>query len=156
MTTYFSSNGGVTTSQSAGLSFNNDYSTEGQVNTGDTADWAQQAVFGWEKSGETLTLTQTELNVMAALGWNPQMSEDFFTAAGGNWQGPTGWSSNFNDGAQPIEPQDAFIGNAFTGAGADVTSLNWITVNSIGTNAASTLFITDSSFTATNSRMQNG
>jgi hypothetical protein len=67
--TYFSSDG-VNLSSSAGLSFNNQFSGNKQVNTGDTCDWAQQAVFGATNTGETLALTQTELDVMAALGWN--------------------------------------------------------------------------------------
>jgi hypothetical protein len=61
VTTYFSSNGGVTTSASAGLSFHNEYNGFGYIGGGDVADWDQQAVFG--TSGGTPALTQTEINV---------------------------------------------------------------------------------------------
>ncbi len=152
-TTFFSSNGGNSIDQS--LSFNNEYnSNKQQTNTGDVADFTQQAVFGFDVQGETITLTQTELNMMAALGWKSQMSEDFFTASSGNWQTPTDWSSNVVDGAQPIEPQDAFIG--LNGSAANATSLDDLIVNSIGTNAASSLTIDGASrFTATNGTTLN-
>ena len=54
-TTYFSSDGGGTTLSNQNepdkgaptLSFNNQYNSSGtQVNTGDTADWTQEKVFG--------------------------------------------------------------------------------------------------------------
>ena len=155
-TTYFSSNGGKTTSQSVGLSFNNEFNSSGnRVNNGDTADFTQQAVFGYENAGETLTLTQTELNIMQALGWKTQISEDFFTGSG-NWQTATDWLSNVNLGATPIEPQDAYIGFGAAGAAASATSVNDIIVNSIGTNAASTLTIGGgSTLTATNGTVLN-
>ena len=52
------------------LSYNNQYNSNGSLNNGgDTADWVQQSVFGSTGGGETLALTQTELDVMQALGW---------------------------------------------------------------------------------------
>jgi len=69
--TYFSYNGGATLSSSAGLTFNNEYSGNTRVNSGDTADFIQQDVFGTGNTGETNTLSQTDLEIMDALGWNP-------------------------------------------------------------------------------------
>jgi len=149
VTTYFSSNGGATTSQSAGLSFNNQYSSPStRVNKGDPADWTQNAVFGSTGGGETLTLTQTELDVMEALGWNVSLPQEVFTTSG-NWETPTDWS----DGFMPITPEDAFIGvlNAVT---ATLTSN--VTVNSIGTNTISALEISDGAhLTATDGTVLN-
>jgi hypothetical protein len=65
-TTYFSSNGGATLSS---LSFNNEYSGSSHVNNGDTADFNQLDVFGTGSPGETFTLSQTDIQVMEALGW---------------------------------------------------------------------------------------
>jgi hypothetical protein len=66
--TYFSANGSVLSS----LSFNNEYSTNVKKNNpGDTADFAQQDVFGWGLARETNTLSQTDIDVMDALGWTP-------------------------------------------------------------------------------------
>jgi hypothetical protein len=71
-TTYFSYNGGTTLSSVAGLSFNNQYDTsKTQVNTGDTADWTQQDVFGVTDSGETNPLSQPDISIMDTLGWDP-------------------------------------------------------------------------------------
>jgi hypothetical protein len=70
-TTYFSLNGGATLSS---LSFNNEFNSADQkVNGGDTADFVQQDVFGTGDPGETNTYSQTDLAVMAALGWDPQV-----------------------------------------------------------------------------------
>ena len=166
--TFFSSDGGKTTSEGADLSFNNEYNASGnQVNQGDTADFgpekgssgtefgANPAVFGFANAGETITLTQTELNVMEALGWKAQISQDCFTGSG-NWQTPTNWTSSVNDGATPIEPQDAYIGANYADIAAAATSLDDIIVNTIGTNAASTLVISGrSTLTATNGTVLN-
>ena len=65
-TTYFSANGGTTRS----LPFNNQYSGNAHVNGGDTADLAQLDVFGFGSPGETNTFSQTDLQIMNALGWN--------------------------------------------------------------------------------------
>ena len=113
-TTYFSSDGGATLSNqnlpdkgAPTLSFNNQYNTSGtQVNKGDTADWTQTQVFGSTEKGETLALTQTELDVMEALGWNLSLKQDVYEEALGGWETPTNWST----GSMPIEPQDAYIG----------------------------------------------
>jgi hypothetical protein len=67
-TTYFSYNGGTTLSS---LSFNNQYSGSTHVNGGDTADFAQQDVFGTGSPGETIPLSATDIQVMDVLGWNP-------------------------------------------------------------------------------------
>ena len=66
-TTYFSYNGGATHSS---LSYNNEYSGATKVNGGDTADFTQLDVFGTGNPGETNTLSQTDLQVMEALGWS--------------------------------------------------------------------------------------
>ena len=149
VTTYFSSNGGATTSQSAGLSFNNQYTSPStRANKGDPADWTQNAVFGSTGTGETLTLIQTELDVMAALGWNVSLPQEVFTASG-NWETPTDWS----DGFMPITPEDAFIG-VLNAVNATLTSK--VTVNSIGTNTISTLEISGGGhLTATNGTVLN-
>jgi hypothetical protein len=68
-TTFFSYNGGATLST---LSFNNEFNAQGvQVNGGDVADFTQQDVFGTGEPGETNTLSQTDIQMMEALGWNP-------------------------------------------------------------------------------------
>jgi hypothetical protein len=65
-TTYFSANGSTLSS----LSFNNEYNSSGvQTNVGDTADFTQNDVYGTGYPGETVTLSQTDLAIMAALGW---------------------------------------------------------------------------------------
>jgi hypothetical protein len=108
-TTYFSSDG-TNLSSAAGLSFYNQYSlgSKGSLTYvgGDTADWTQQAVFGTTGGGETLTLNQTELNVMAALGWKVSLPQAVFTARSDLWQTATAWGQGF----APITPQDALIG----------------------------------------------
>jgi hypothetical protein len=147
-TTYFSSNGGPTTSWSVGLSFRNQYTTSGAFIAGDSDDWRQTAVFGGTSPGETLTLTQTELDVMAAIGWKVSLPQEIMTTSG-NWETPTDW----NDGFMPITPEDAFIGtlNNVTGR---LTSA--VTVNSIGTNAYSTLDISEGGdLTAANGTVLN-
>jgi hypothetical protein len=69
-TTFFSYNGGATLSS---LSFNNEFNSSGQqVNGGDTADFVQQDVFGTGAPGETNTLSQTDIQIMDTLGWDPQ------------------------------------------------------------------------------------
>ena len=61
----FSFNGGLTTSQSAGLTFFS-------ANSGnDAADFQQLDIFGTGSPGETNSLTQTDINIMLALGWAP-------------------------------------------------------------------------------------
>lgn len=68
ITTYFSANGSALSS----LSFNNEYSSSvTKNNSGDTADFAQQDVFGTGLARETNTLSQTDIDVMDALGWTP-------------------------------------------------------------------------------------
>ncbi len=70
--TYFSYNGGSTLSLSAGLSFNNELNTNGTTNNeGDTADFTQQDVFGTGSPGETNTYSQTDIEMMDVLGWEP-------------------------------------------------------------------------------------
>ena len=77
-TTYFSYNGGATLSS---LSFNNEFNSSGQqVNGGDTADFVQQDVFGTGTPGETNTLSQTDLQVMEALGWDAALPAPVVTA----------------------------------------------------------------------------
>ena len=144
-TTYFSSDGGNTLST---LSFNNQYSGATHVNTGDPADWAQTAVFGSTGTGETLTLAQSELDTMRALGWTTALPQDVMTASG-DWQVATNWSN----GSTPITPDDAFIGAL---SAVTAVSNGNVTVNSIGANALSTLTIGNSStFTATNGTTLN-
>jgi hypothetical protein len=139
LTTYFSSVGGSETSASGGLkgapvlSFNNEFSGSTKVNGGDTADWVQEAVFGSVGGGETLTLDNTELQVMEALGWQLSLTQDVDDSVN-NWETPTEWST----GSMPITPQDALIG----GSGDATVWLNSnVTVNSISTTAGSTLTI---------------
>ena len=71
-TTYFSYNGGTTTSVTVGLSFNNEYnSSDVKVNSGDVADFTQQDVFGTGSPGETNSLSLTDMEMMDVLGWDP-------------------------------------------------------------------------------------
>ncbi|RBP16188.1 hypothetical protein DFR50_106150 [Roseiarcus fermentans] len=142
-TTYFSSNGGATLSDQNDaaqgeptLSYNNQYNSNGtQANKGDTADWTQTQLFGATGTGETLTLTQTELDVLEALGWKISLKQDVFTAGLGGWETATDWSA----GSTPITPQDASIGGA---SGAAIVTLNAnVTINSVATSANSELAI---------------
>ena len=71
VTTYFSYDGGSTTSESAGLSFNNRFSGSTKVNSGDIADFTERDVFGTGGVGETNSFSQTDLQILQALGWNP-------------------------------------------------------------------------------------
>ena len=71
-TTYFSYNGGATLST---LSYNNEYSGGSHVNGGDTADFTQVDVFGTGFPGETNGLSQTDIQIMEALGWAPAQIE---------------------------------------------------------------------------------
>jgi len=73
-TTYFSYNGGSALSSSAGLSFNNEYSGSNKVNPNDTADFTQLDVFGTGEAGEASTLSQTDIEMMDVLGWEPVAS----------------------------------------------------------------------------------
>jgi hypothetical protein len=159
LTTYFSANG-TNLSSGVGLSYNNQFNSDGTLNnTGDTADWTQNQVFGNGGEGDSETLVQTELNVMQALGWNPQISEDFWVASGaGNWMtvNTTDWEAGSTGTPDyvPITPQDAFIG--FMSNSAMVTSSSAETVNSIGANSNSTLIIANNTtFTATNGTVLN-
>jgi hypothetical protein len=155
-TTYFSANG-TTLSSSVGLSFNNEYSGGTNVNSGDTADFTELDVFGTGNTGETNTLSQTDLNIMNALGWDSALPQDVWVASGaGNWTtvNATDWETNEGDAYVPVIPQDAFIGTASTTAQVTVGSNE--TVNSIGTNTASTLIIADGiTFTATEGEAAN-
>ncbi len=73
--TYFSYDGGKTLSLSAGLTWNNEYnSSDTKINGGDVADFTQHDVFGTGSTGETNTLSLTDLEIMAALGWNPAVT----------------------------------------------------------------------------------
>jgi hypothetical protein len=143
-TTYFSSNGGTTLSDqnmpSKGaptLSFNNQYDSSGtQVNTGDTADWTQENVFGSTGGGETLALTQTELDVLQALGWHLTLKQDVDSNSG-SWETPTNWST----GSMPIEPQDVYVDGAIVSLDSNVL------VNSVATSTGAILEIGDSAAT---------
>jgi hypothetical protein len=74
-TTYFSYDG---TTLSKPLSFNNEYSGSTFNNSGDTADFTQQDVFGIGNPGETNTLSQTDFEIMDVLGWHPTPAYDFY------------------------------------------------------------------------------
>ena len=69
-TTYFSYDG-THLSSAAGLSFNNEYTTAGFNNGGDTADFTQLDVFGTGSPGETFGLSATDIQIMDTLGWTP-------------------------------------------------------------------------------------
>jgi hypothetical protein len=142
-TTYFSSDGGAILSNQGlpqkgapTLTFNNEYNSSGtKVNKGDTADVTGAHVFGGTGAGETLALTQGELDIMEALGWKVNLEQDIVTANGAvNWETPTAWSI----GCMPIEPMDAAIGGLNT---VNVTLSDDVIVNSIAVNAVSTLTI---------------
>ncbi len=122
------------------LSYHNQYDPSDNFHSGDNDDWSQEAVFGTVGGGETLGLTQTELDVMRSLGWTLSLKQDVDgTAATGNsWETPTDWST----GSMPIEAQDAYI----TGAGVTLNSN--VIVNSIGTSSGGILEIGDSSATS--------
>ena len=90
VTTYFSYNGGATTSASAGLSFNNEYSGSTQVNGNDVADFTQQDVFGSQAMGETNGLSQTDIEIMDVLGWDPSGVSGASTTLVASGTGTTG------------------------------------------------------------------
>ena len=136
-TTYFSSNGSALSNQdlpnkgAPTLSYNNQYNSNGTVNnTGDTADWTQQQVFGATGGGETLALDQTELDVLQALGWNLSLKQDV-NSTSGDWETPTNWST----GSMPIEPQDAYIDGVTASLNSNVI------VNSIATSSSALFLI---------------
>ncbi len=147
-TTYFSPDGGVTLSDQnepnwgdPTLSYNNQYdSTGAKVNGGDTADWTQENVFGATGGGETLALTQTELEVLQALGWHLTLTQDVLSG-GGSWETPTGWST----GSMPIEAQDVYISGGAVTLDSDVlvNSISNDGVLSIGDTAPTTLIAVD-------------
>ncbi len=95
LTTYFSYNGGVTTSAAAGLSFSNQYSGSTKVNGNDVADFTQQDVFGLQALGETNVFSQTDLQIMDVLGWNPAgtSAAGVVVASGSSTTGSTGTSA---------------------------------------------------------------
>ena len=104
VTTYFSSDGGAAVSNqnepakgAPTLSFNNEYNTSGtRVNKGDTADWTQNAVFGSTGNGETLTLNQTELDLMQALGWHLSLKQEVYRRGAGRLgDRPASWSTGY-------------------------------------------------------------
>ena|GEM_PF-4278353 len=78
VTTYFSYDGGAAGTLSS-LSYNNQYNGATHVNTDDTADFTQLDVFGVGNEGETNTLSQTDIEIMEALGWEPVVSTDVIT-----------------------------------------------------------------------------
>ncbi len=143
-TAYFSPNGGLSISGenlpnkgAPTLTYNNEYNSAGNyVSPGDNADWTQLNVFGATANGETLALTQTELEVMEALGWHLSLKQDVDSTSGG-WETPTDWST----GSMPIEPQDVYID------GAEVTLDSNVLVNSIATSSGGTLVIGDTTAT---------
>ena len=138
-TTYFSNDGSTLSNQdlpnkgAPTLSFNNQYNSDGSVNnTGDTADWTQNAVWGSTGTGETLALTQTELDVLQALGWTLTLPQDVL-ATSGPWETQT--FTNWSTGSMPIEAQDAYIN------GVDVSLDSNVIVNSIATSSGAILSI---------------
>jgi hypothetical protein len=140
-TTYFSADGKNLSS----FTFNNEYNSDGsQANQDDTADFNEAVVFGGGYSNATLS--QTELAVMDALGWNVSLPQDVFVVSG-DWQTAKAWTLGF----APIELQDAFIA-----AGSTATSSANLTINSIGTGVGGTLNIMGySTLAATNGTVVN-
>jgi hypothetical protein len=68
-TTFFSIDGGTTLST---LAYNNQYnSPTNRTNNGDTADFTQLDIFGTGNPGQSLTFSNTDFQVMSALGWTP-------------------------------------------------------------------------------------
>ena len=147
-TTYFSPNGGTTLSKGAGLSFHNQYNPSLQFFSGDTADWSQNQVFGSTGSGETLTMVQTELNVMAALGWKVSLPQQFATISG-NWEDRQGLAARVH-AHHSAGRLHRWARHGHDDSGATVT------VNSIGSDAFSTLKIKSGGhLTATNGTVLN-
>ena len=150
--TYFSYDGGATLSLAATLSFNNEKGTPPK--NGDTADFTQQDVFGAGNPGETDTLSQTDLEMMDVLGWDPT-AEDFWTGGSGSWTSDfvTPWST----GSAPIASQDAWINELNPNLTLSVVaSKGNVTVNSIQiTNHSSLEIENDSTFAATNGTQLN-
>ena len=153
--TFFSSDGGKQTSQSAGLEFANQFTGTTPVTGGnDPDDWTSSAVFGTTNPDVTLTLTPTEVAVMNALGWKTSLQPQFFTASSGDWE----TFSNWNNGYNPITVEDVEIG--YYGTGASAATLSDVdadvTVNSISVNAHSSLTIDNSAtLTATDGSVVN-
>ncbi len=70
-TTFFSSDG----STLSALTFNNQFTNPTiHNNTADVADFTQQDVFGITLTGETNSLSATDIGIMDALGWIPNAS----------------------------------------------------------------------------------
>jgi len=120
VTTYFSYDDGSTTSQSAGLSFNNRYAGSTEVNTNDIADFTEQDVFGTGSVGQTNSFSQTDLQILEALGWNPVVPQ--YPDSAGNvdeWILSNGqWAASAQPGSHPSGYQVAGVGD-FTGNGTD-------------------------------------
>ncbi|MBR0800507.1 hypothetical protein JQ615_34605, partial [Bradyrhizobium jicamae] len=137
VTTYFSYDGGAAGTLS-GLTYNNEYSGNVQVNNGDTADFTQLDVFGVGNAGETNNLSQTDIEVMEALGWEPVSNiTDFYGGAtdssvqGGGFTNYYADSGNDFIGGNPT-------GNSefFGGAGNSVISTStYLTFTGTGTTA---------------------
>ena len=93
-------------------------------------------VFGATADAETLSLTQTELDVMQALGWHLTLHDDVDNVSG-DWETAANWAL----GCSPIEAQDASIGGA-SGTVSATLDAN-VTVYSIATSANSQLIVGD-------------
>ena len=96
-TTFFSNNGSTLSS----LSFNNEYNSNGvKANSGDTADFTQNDVFGTGQIGETIPFSQTDIANMTAIGWNTVNTSNVFA-------GPSShYTVSVTAGASTITIQD--------------------------------------------------
>lgn len=63
--TYFSANGASLSAEA----FNNQFNGSIHANTGDTADFVENDVFGTAAIGSSITMSPTDISMMTALGW---------------------------------------------------------------------------------------
>jgi len=130
-TTYFSTTGSVLST----LSFNNEYSGITKTNGGDTADFTQLDVFGTGSPGETNTLSETDIAMMDALGWNLVPSVTGFIA--------NETSLNSIPGGFAISDTAANVENNLAALTADASHITSITATGGQVIVGNGLFVAD-------------
>ena len=152
---YFSYNGGQTLSD---LVFNDRYgpASLGNVSNGDTADFNDLDVFGYGDGYASYTLSQTDVEFMDVLGWDP--SSNFLWQATGDGDGSGDFtnSSYWLEAGAPSVPgptdtviiDPAILGN-FSTSPFEVYSSENDTINALITAPSATLAIAGGIFSIT-------
>jgi hypothetical protein len=141
---YFSYNGGQTTSASAGLSFFNNFNTQGVLSGGDNDDWNSSSASDIFGPVSTVSgLSQTDDQILEALGWTPPGSVTWVGGASGAFSIAANWSPVGVPGATSDVMLPAGASNVVWNSGNE-------TVHSLSTGAGANLFVTGGAFTITN------